>query len=270
VSLAELRNDGQDKAAEALKARYTYRMYDVSEFAKTLKQRTTQSYNRRHGRKGTLWEERFKSVLVGDSEGALSTVAAYIDLNAVRADIVTDPKDYRFCGYGEAVGGSNPARAGLARVMLTRDQDPSWNAVSKQYRELLYIEGDARGVSKTGQRLKAGFTPETVREVLEAGGTLPINQMLRCRVRYFTDGAVLGSKAYVEDVFQRHRERFGEKRKTGAAQWWVASGATSALCVAYASRSSRLRRPAEPAALITVALHRQVNCADGLAPRLDL
>ena len=216
ASLAELRNDGQDKAAEALKARYTYRMYDVSEFAKTLKQRTTQSYNRRHGRKGTLWEERFKSVLVGDSEGALSTVAAYIDLNAVRAGIVTDPKDYRFCGYGEAVGGSKLARAGLGRVMLARDQDPSWNAVSKQYRELLYLEGEACGVSKAGQPLKPGFTPETVREVLEAGGTLPINQVLRCRVRYFTDGAVLGSKAYVEDVFQRHRERFGEKRKTGA------------------------------------------------------
>ena len=41
-------------------------------------------------------KERFKSVLVGDSKGALSTVAAYIDLNAVRAGIVTDPKDYRF------------------------------------------------------------------------------------------------------------------------------------------------------------------------------
>jgi putative transposase len=88
--------------------------------------------------------------------------------------------------------------------------------VSTQYRKLLYIEGEAGGVSEAGQPLKPGFTPETVREVLEAGGTLPINQVLRCRVRYFTDGAVLGSKAYVEDVFHRHRERFGEKRKTGA------------------------------------------------------
>jgi putative transposase len=33
---------------------------------------------------------------------ALSTMAAYVDLNAVRAGIVEDPKDYRFCGYGEA------------------------------------------------------------------------------------------------------------------------------------------------------------------------
>jgi putative transposase len=87
---AELREDGHHEAAEALKAHYTYRMYDVSEFAKTLKQRITMSYNRRHGRRGTLWEERFKSLLVGNSEGALSAVAAYIDLNAVRAGIVSD------------------------------------------------------------------------------------------------------------------------------------------------------------------------------------
>jgi putative transposase len=36
---------------------------------------------------------------------ALAMIAAYIDLNAVRAGLVVDPKDYRFCGYGEAMGG---------------------------------------------------------------------------------------------------------------------------------------------------------------------
>jgi REP element-mobilizing transposase RayT len=45
-------------------ARYERRMGDVSIFMKELKQRFTQWYNRRMGRKGTLWEERFKSVLV--------------------------------------------------------------------------------------------------------------------------------------------------------------------------------------------------------------
>jgi putative transposase len=79
--LKELRRDGHHAAAEEFKARYTYRMYDLSEFVKTVKQRYSQSYNKRHGRKGTLWEERFKSVLIGESEAALSAVAAYIDLN---------------------------------------------------------------------------------------------------------------------------------------------------------------------------------------------
>lgn len=35
----------------------------------------------------------------GQWNTALLTMAAYIDLNAVRAGIVADPKDYRYCGY---------------------------------------------------------------------------------------------------------------------------------------------------------------------------
>ena len=242
TSLAEMRRAGLHEAAETLKAGYTYRMYDVSEFVKTLKQRVTMSYNRRHGRKGTLWEERFKSVLVGDSQGALSTVAAYIDLNAVRAGIVNDPKDYRFCGYGEAVGGSKQARAGLGRVMLTLDQSPTWNAVSKQYRKLLYTSGEARGIGVSGQPRRPGFSSEAVSEVLAAGGTLPINQVLRCRVRYFTDGAVLGSMAYVEDVFQRHRQRFSPKRKSGSRT--MSGGQWGDLCTARRLRLEVITPPA--------------------------
>jgi putative transposase len=35
-------------------------------------------------------------------------------------------------------------------------------------------------------------------------------------VRYFTDGAVIGSRAFVEGVFEQCRDRFGENRKSGA------------------------------------------------------
>ena len=51
---------------------------------------------------------------------------------------------------------------------------------------------------------------------LESDGKLTLPQALRCRVRYFSDGVVLGSKTFVEDVIQRNREQFGLKRKSGA------------------------------------------------------
>jgi hypothetical protein len=51
-------------------------MWDVSAFMKLLKQRFTQWFNRRRGRKGTLWEERFKSVLVEGAGPALSAMPA--------------------------------------------------------------------------------------------------------------------------------------------------------------------------------------------------
>jgi len=43
-----------------------------------------------------------------------------------------------------------------------------------------------------------------------------MGKMLRCRVRYFSDGAVLGSRAFVDGVFRACRERFGARRKSGA------------------------------------------------------
>jgi hypothetical protein len=45
---------------------------------------------------------------------------------------------------------------------------------------------------------------------------LGMAKMLRCRVRYFTDGAVIGSKEFVNEAFASARERFGPKRKDGA------------------------------------------------------
>ncbi len=44
----------------------------------------------------------------------------------------------------------------------------------------------------------------------------PVGEYLRCRVRYFCDGAVFGSREFVEGIFQAHRGHFGEKRKSGA------------------------------------------------------
>jgi hypothetical protein len=59
-------------------------------------------------------------------------------------------------------------------------------------------------------------------EALESGDNqtmlpeLRMAEMLRHRVRYFTDGAVIGGKRFVNDAFDAARERFSEKRKDGA------------------------------------------------------
>jgi REP element-mobilizing transposase RayT len=215
--LQDLRGQGQDRAAEALKARFTYRMYDVSEFFKALKQRFSQDYNSRTERCGPLWEQRFKSVLVERSEQALAALAAYIDLNPVRAGLVSDPKDYRYSGYGEAMGGGREARQGLRRWLeATRGRRVSWGRTQAAYRQHLYIRGRQRGVDGRGGPMRAGFTPEEVKQVLAQGGQLTLPELLRCRVRYFSDGLALGSAGFVEQVFERYRERFGPGRRRGA------------------------------------------------------
>ncbi len=38
-------------------------------------------------------------------------------------------------------------------------------------------------------------------------------------MRYFTDGAVIGSRGWVNQVFEDHRQQFGPKRKDGARRF---------------------------------------------------
>ncbi len=215
--LADLRKTGQHTAAEALKATYTYRMYDVSEFFKGVKQSFSQWYNRRNDRVGPLWVQRFKSILVEGTDNALFTIAAYIDLNPIRAGIVSQPEDYRYSGYGEAMGGSSVARVGIRQVIRTISDEASWARTRCLYRKHLYVQGLKKTTNcRGGIVLRGGFTKEQVEQVLATGGQLPMRVLLRCRVRYFSDGLALGSRAFIEELFDQHREQFGRIRSSGA------------------------------------------------------
>ena len=115
-ALGTFRRQGHDAAAEELKEKYLTRMWDVSLFMKELKQRFSLWFNKRENRKGTLWEERFTSVLLEGELATLSVMSAYIDLNTVRAGLVQDPKDYRWCSYAEAVAGGRMALSALYTI----------------------------------------------------------------------------------------------------------------------------------------------------------
>ena len=177
---------------------------------KTLFQRFTQNYNRRHNRHGTLWEGRFKSVLVEGDGAALAMLCAYVDLNAVRAGIVEDPKDYRFCGYGEAMAGNCEAREGQLRIQQLLGQgSDAWDC--DNYRQFIYTQGVTHQKGAT----RSETFQQHAQDVLDHGGKLTLPELLHCRVRYFSDGLVLGSRIFVQDVFNAHREEFGLKRQNG-------------------------------------------------------
>ncbi len=90
-----MRAIGNHAGAEKLRERFLRRMWSLSAFMQAVKQRFSQWLNTRDGRAGTLWEGRFKSVLVEGTARTLATMAAYIDLNPVRAGIVGEPGLYR-------------------------------------------------------------------------------------------------------------------------------------------------------------------------------
>jgi REP element-mobilizing transposase RayT len=183
-------------------------MSDVSQFMKLAKQRFATWYNKTHRRYGTLWSERFKSVLVEPKDRVIETMALYIDLNCVRAGLVEDPKDYRFCGYGEAVAAASenhPARRGIGAICGAAR---SWAEVQSHYREALFGTGSAPRAQ--GKALSA----ESFEQVLKRKGRLPLSTVLRCRVRYFSDGVVLGSQAYVQEKLSAYTQRHGRREKS--------------------------------------------------------
>ena len=218
LDLKRFRDAGQDQAAEELRERFFCRMWDVSWFMRLLKQRFTQWINTTTKRTGTLWEGRFRSVLIEGAGPALATIAAYIDLNPVRAGIVSDPKDYRWCGYAEAVAGGRLAREGLGVAVKARlnGQEVGLEEAMAEYRSFLFESGRAREAGRNGEPRKGGFGEEEIQAVLAARGKLELADALLCRVRYFTAGMILGSRAFVNRVFATHRQWFGGKRKTGA------------------------------------------------------
>jgi REP element-mobilizing transposase RayT len=178
-------------------------MGDVSQYMKLLK-RFSIWFNKSHGRIGTLWCERFKSVLVEPKGEALRVMAAYIDLNLVRAGLAADPKDGRFCGYAEAVAGSEKARRGIITVTGSTD----WNEAQSAYRQLLFGTGTETLESRHAISL------EDFQRVMREGGKLPLTDVLRCRIRYFSDGAVLGGQAFVTIHLASYRQRTGRKKQT--------------------------------------------------------
>jgi len=254
--LRVMRAMGDHAGAEKLRERFLRRMWSLSAFMQALKQRFSQWLNTRDGRAGTLWEGRFKSVLVEGTGRTLATIAAYIDLNPVRAGIVREPGRYRWSGYGEAMAGRPLARRRLRRVVLgvlvddapvrsitnqvrkshhkrsrgfsaDREDREQTRRVLSAYRMYVFENGverapepcaqGGRGVHGGGGG-RRGMTAQEVEAVLQVGGRLGFFEAVRCRVRYFTDGCVLGCRSFVEGFFGKNRERFGIRRASGARE----------------------------------------------------
>ena len=223
------REAGDDAGAEAFKEeKYLYRMWDLSQFMKVLKQRFTQWFNKRHARKGTLWEDRFKSVLVEDGYTA-RVMAAYIDLNPVRAGLVDDPARYRWSSYGAAVAGDQRARAGIERTMTEYEEavrfvagTVEWRRVAGMYRVMLFEDGEQRyalvgsGPDQRVEVVRRGVSKEAMERERERGGQMGRAELLRHRLRQAVDGRVWGSREFVDAVHAARRELFGPKRQNGA------------------------------------------------------
>lgn len=190
----ELRRSGLDERADRMISAYRRRMNDLSEFVKMLKQRFTQWYNRENQRSGTLWEERFKCYLVEGRLGSLKRVAAYIDLNPVRAGMVCNALKYRWNGIGEAMRGVRSMRAALGSLV---DSGRDFRT-AEHYFQLYssYLEEVSR---KEYSKLRE-------RKMEETGGPKPSDSGSECvleGVRLIGNGLAVGRLEFISEVSKR-------------------------------------------------------------------
>lgn len=157
--LAEARKAGLEARVADIHARYTYRMHSLSEFMKALLIRFTRSFNRTHQRSGSLWEECFKCVI------AARTMAAYINLNLVRAGMVMVE---RWSAARRRM--EKKERAGLVRACMSHHGtglDPEkWKEVSRICRRAMGLApGRKSGRVEVESR---GVVTKNTAEVLES------------------------------------------------------------------------------------------------------
>ncbi|MCC5842024.1 MAG: hypothetical protein JJT96_18050, partial [Opitutales bacterium] len=135
----------------------------------------------------------FRSVIVEADSEAQRMVAAYIDLNPVRAGLVEDAGAYGFSGFGEACGGGSAARRGIARIEGKMTWATKWH---ERYR--------ARLCSRMGP----GIRPRRGDQRAEASGATKEKAMadavvtelpaLLSEIRAFSEGWVVGSVGWVD------------------------------------------------------------------------
>ena len=210
--------DGQ---IPSLRAKFS----SLSEFVREIKVGFARYYNKRHNRRGYFWGDRFKSVIVDKGETMVNCLA-YIDLNPLRAGIVSRPEDYRWNSLGYHVQTNNRDNFLSTDFGLKEFNVNSEKERIRRYRRYVYEAGAVN-------RPEKGKTPEKYAPLSQVNSTgqakviggriiekernrefeLSRNDRFRYRTRYFTDSGVIGSKEFVSKTYMRFKHHFNSKNE---------------------------------------------------------
>jgi putative transposase len=190
------------------------RLGSISRFVQELKQSFSRWYNKTHNRKGYLWSDRFKGVILSKGQAQLMC-SAYIDLNPVRANMVQVPEEYRWSSLGLQV--RNPKRAKRLLTLLSVSHLDDWSGSGNEimeklksikpdslawYRGFLYCLG---GIECEG---KATISKEILDKVISYHGKLGLGDRFRYRVRNISEGVAMGSFVFIAGIQEKFQRKF--------------------------------------------------------------
>ena len=173
------------------------RLCDLSRFMSQINQAFTFYYNRAHGRRGTLWADRFKSTILHGRQ-ALWNCVKYVELNPVRAGLVQEPAAYRFSTWGWRCGSGSDFFGYDYFVRYLRaslgERAVGWSSAK-------LVAEFCGELARTLAAERRSMDPHEAKELAKKENGFRI-VFLR-RVRHWTDGGIIGSKAFIQDVGRR-------------------------------------------------------------------
>jgi REP element-mobilizing transposase RayT len=173
----------------------------LTSFMRRLLTGYAQQFNRRHGRSGHLFQNRYKSFLCEEDPYLLELVR-YIHLNPIRAGIVQDMKaleQFRWCGHGVIMGKLKQEWHDASFVLSLFHKKQSF---AKQSYLSFVEKGVAMG--KRPDLVGGGF-------IRSAGGWVAAHSFRKSKEHFSNDERILGSSDFVASVLQQANEGYEKK-----------------------------------------------------------
>lgn len=199
------------------------RLGSVSRFVQELKQTFSRWYNKKYGRTGYLWGGRYKGVITSMGEAQL-ICSTYIDLNPIRAKIVSKPEEYQWSSLGMRVNSRKRARQFLSPITVFplggyTLKDEYGEVIKREewfgpmvipqnsydhlpiYREFVYASGKI-------EKNKPSFIPAEIVDEFEAyHAAFGLRDRLRYRMKNISQGLAFGDYALIAHLQKQwHRK----------------------------------------------------------------
>ena len=185
------------------------KLSSLSEFIREIKVGFARYYNKRYHRRGYFWGDRFKSVIVDKGETLINCLA-YIDLNPLRAGIVSRPEDYRWNSLGYHVQTNNRDNFLSTDFGLKEVNVKSKKERIKRYRRYVY---EAGAINRPDKMQAKVIDDKVVAKERKKEFEISRIRRFRYRTRYFTDSGIIGSKEFVALNYQRFKHLFYSKHE---------------------------------------------------------
>ena len=184
---------------------YRDKFGNLSDFMRDIKVNFSRYYNKKNDRKGYLWGDRFKSVIV-EKGHTLINCLAYIDLNPIRAGIVKRPEEYRYSSIGYHIQTGN--KDGFLSLEFGSEHNKHIDDKEKfrNYRRYLYQKGGQK------KENSGSISNDIVQKEKNRNYDLTIKEVFLYRSKYYTDGGIIGTEAFVSEIYNKIKHMLFLKR----------------------------------------------------------